>query len=525
MTTKRKMIQRTKSCRRSHTFSPPGVHRDESLILRRTRMRRWTKTRRNRKRSRLVAVLLARDRLPRLRVDRLLRKRRRWLISISTRWNPTRKRKKSRCRRRREERAGRRSPTTTIKKRRMRMRRRTNPSPPAVPLAPRRLPRLASSSKPTSSKHTSSAKPSSSRKTPFKPISSSKGKGKAKASLPIVSEDASSEDASSVKDDADEEEVNSTPTPTLRTRTPSTAHTSPSDDEEDVPSDTEQSPFNKEESPEPTSFLDPAPPASKKLLAPMPPLLLTERDEGPQWRLVIHKMALVDFKSYAGRQEIGPFHKSFSAIVGPNGSGKSNTIDALLFVFGYRATKMRQAKLSELIHNSARFKDLDSCSVEVHFREIMDIPDTDQYKIRPNSALVVARHAYKSEASKYTVDGKTSSYADVRTLLKGKGIDLDHNRFLILQGEVESIAQMKPKGTDTDPEGLLEYLEDIIGTNRFIEPLNEAQAKIDTLNDERTIKLNRLRCAPFFLPYHISYPMPMLFHAYVNRMLIRAVVH
>lgn len=84
---------------------------------------------------------------------------------------------------------------------------------------------------------------------------------------------------------------------------------------------------------------------------------------------------------------------------------------------------------------------------------------------------------------------------------------------------------MKPKGTDTDPEGLLEYLEDIIGTNRFIEPLNEAQAKIDTLNDERTIKLNRLRCAPFFLPYHISYPMPMLFHAYVNRMLIRAVVH
>lgn len=39
-------------------------------------------------------------------------------------------------------------------------------------------------------------------------------------------------------------------------------------------------------------------------------------------------------------------------MVGPNGSGKSNTIDALLFVFGYRATKMRQGKLSELIHNS-----------------------------------------------------------------------------------------------------------------------------------------------------------------------------
>jgi hypothetical protein len=65
--------------------------------------------------------------------------------------------------------------------------------------------------------------------------------------------------------------------------------------------------------------------------------------------------------------------QSFSAIVGPNGSGKSNTIDALLFVFGYRASKMRQGKLSELIHNSAQHPDLQECSVEVHFREIVDL--------------------------------------------------------------------------------------------------------------------------------------------------------
>ena len=66
-------------------------------------------------------------------------------------------------------------------------------------------------------------------------------------------------------------------------------------------------------------------------------------------------------------------HQSFSAIVGPNGSGKSNTIDALLFVFGYRASKMRQGKLSELIHNSDRYPDLQQCSVEIHFREIIDL--------------------------------------------------------------------------------------------------------------------------------------------------------
>lgn len=65
----------------------------------------------------------------------------------------------------------------------------------------------------------------------------------------------------------------------------------------------------------------------------------------PVARLVIHKIVLINFKSYAGVVEIGPFHSSFSAIVGPNGSGKSNTIDALLFVFGYRASKMRQGKV------------------------------------------------------------------------------------------------------------------------------------------------------------------------------------
>lgn len=34
---------------------------------------------------------------------------------------------------------------------------------------------------------------------------------------------------------------------------------------------------------------------------------------------------------------------------------------------------MRQGKLSELIHNSARYSDLSECSVEVHFREIVDL--------------------------------------------------------------------------------------------------------------------------------------------------------
>ncbi|PSR72085.1 hypothetical protein PHLCEN_2v12066, partial [Hermanssonia centrifuga] len=220
---------------------------------------------------------------------------------------------------------------------------------------------------------------------------------------------------------------------------------------------------------------------------------IVEEPQGPKARLVIHKMALVNFKSYAGRQEIGPFHKSFSAIVGPNGSGKSNTIDALLFVFGYRASKMRQGKLSELIHNSARYPDLDECSVEVHFREIVDMPGPDAFEVIPNSSLVVARTAYKNNSSKYTINGRQSNYKEVQALLKGRGIDLDHNRFLILQGEVESIAQMKPKAPSEHEDGLLEYLEDIIGTSRYKEPIEEALVEMEKYSEERMEKLNRLK--------------------------------
>ncbi|KAG9899609.1 structural maintenance of chromosome protein, partial [Aureobasidium melanogenum] len=67
---------------------------------------------------------------------------------------------------------------------------------------------------------------------------------------------------------------------------------------------------------------------------------VSQAPDEPRSRTVITHLVLKNFKSYAGRQEVGPFHASFSSVVGPNGSGKSNVIDSLLFVFGFRASKM-----------------------------------------------------------------------------------------------------------------------------------------------------------------------------------------
>ncbi|KAJ4142761.1 Structural maintenance of chromosomes protein 4 [Fusarium falciforme] len=215
-------------------------------------------------------------------------------------------------------------------------------------------------------------------------------------------------------------------------------------------------------------------------------------DTTPKARIVLTHLILNNFKSYAGRQEVGPFHASFSSVVGPNGSGKSNVIDSLLFVFGFRASKMRQGKISALIHNSAQHPNLEYCEVAVHFQEVMDQPGGG-HEVIPDSELIISRKAFRNNSSKYYINGKESNFTTVTTLLKDRGVDLDHKRFLILQGEVESIAQMKPKAANEHDDGLLEYLEDIIGTSKYKTPIEESAAEVETLNDVCMEKSGRVQ--------------------------------
>uniref|UniRef100_A0A182J7N8 Structural maintenance of chromosomes protein n=1 Tax=Anopheles atroparvus TaxID=41427 RepID=A0A182J7N8_ANOAO len=224
---------------------------------------------------------------------------------------------------------------------------------------------------------------------------------------------------------------------------------------------------------------------------PVPPYCSTEC-KGP--RLIIECISNYNFKSYAGHVMLGPFHQRFSSIIGPNGSGKSNVIDSMLFVFGYRAQKIRSKKLSVLLHNSSKYPNMNSCTVGVHFKQILD-RDDGTFDVVPNSGFVVARTAFRDNTSYYTIDNKRVHFKEVSKLLKQHGIDLDHNRFLILQGEVESIAMMKSKAQTENDCGLLEYLEDIVGTTRYKQPLLKINERVDALNEERTEKHNRCKLA------------------------------
>lgn len=225
-------------------------------------------------------------------------------------------------------------------------------------------------------------------------------------------------------------------------------------------------------------------------IPPPPPPAMASEAGAP--RLMITHIVNQNFKSYAGEKILGPFHKRFSCIIGPNGSGKSNVIDSMLFVFGYRAQKIRSKKLSVLIHNSDEHKDIQSCTVEVHFQKIID-KEGDDYDVLPNSNFYVSRTAYRDNTSVYHISGKKRTFKDVGNLLRSHGIDLDHNRFLILQGEVEQIAMMKPKGQTEHDEGMLEYLEDIIGCGRLNEPIKVLCRRVEILNEHRGEKLNRVK--------------------------------
>jgi len=217
-----------------------------------------------------------------------------------------------------------------------------------------------------------------------------------------------------------------------------------------------------------------------------------EKEKQKDTRIIIEKIELENFKSYGGVRTITPLHQRFNAVVGPNGSGKSNLMESLLFVFGKRANKMRLKKLNELIHNSTKLNNLRNARVTIFFKEIKDQGET--FLTVPNSHFVLSREVYRNGSSKYFFNNEELSFDRIAVILNSKGIDLKHNRFLILQGEVEQISMMKPKSNSQKGEtGLLEFLEDIIGTSRYVSLIDKLSTDIDELGEIKMQKGNRVR--------------------------------
>lgn len=117
----------------------------------------------------------------------------------------------------------------------------------------------------------------------------------------------------------------------------------------------------------------------------------------------------------------------------------------------------------------------------------------NKFEVISNSDFTIKRTAYKDNTSEYYINEQKVQYKEVASLLRENNVDLDHNRFLILQGEVEQISLLKPKAANEHDEGLLEYLEDIIGTIKYKPMLEEVNNEIEKVNEIRTEKSNRVQ--------------------------------
>ncbi|KJH48024.1 RecF/RecN/SMC protein [Dictyocaulus viviparus] len=147
---------------------------------------------------------------------------------------------------------------------------------------------------------------------------------------------------------------------------------------------------------------------------------------------VLHTLDLENFKSYRGKQVIGPF-KRFTAIVGPNGSGKSNLMDAISFVLGEKATSLRVKKLGDLIHGAPIGKPVSNrCSVTLNYKD-------DSGRMRSFSRSVT------NAGSEFRVDGKIVSVQQYNHEMETIQIFIKAKNFLVYQGQIESIAMKNPK--------------------------------------------------------------------------------
>jgi structural maintenance of chromosome 1 len=143
-----------------------------------------------------------------------------------------------------------------------------------------------------------------------------------------------------------------------------------------------------------------------------------------------------NFKSYAGKQTIGPF-RDFTSVIGPNGSGKSNLMDAISFVLGVQSRDLRSSQMKDLIFRPPgvlKKRQSLKAIVTLHFED----PDTQQ-------EITFGRAISPQGVGEYLVNGKTVTYAIYETKLSDIGVLVKARNFLVFQGDVESIARKSPR--------------------------------------------------------------------------------
>lgn len=209
----------------------------------------------------------------------------------------------------------------------------------------------------------------------------------------------------------------------------------------------------------------------------------------------IEELIIDGFKSYATRTVISDWDPQFNSITGLNGSGKSNILDAICFVLGISSmATVRASSLQDLIYKRGQ-AGITKASVTIVF----DNSDKSNCPIGfTNSPKIsVTRQIVLGGTSKYLINGHRAPQQSVLQLFQSVQLNINNPNFLIMQGKITKVLNMKPTE-------ILSLIEEAAGTKMFEDRKEKAERtmakKEGKLQENRTLlkeeiepKLEKLR--------------------------------
>ncbi|KAM4640379.1 structural maintenance of chromosomes protein 2 isoform 3-T18 [Amazona ochrocephala] len=174
--------------------------------------------------------------------------------------------------------------------------------------------------------------------------------------------------------------------------------------------------------------------------------------------MYIKSIVLDGFKSYAQRTEIQEFDPFFNAITGLNGSGKSNILDSICFLLGITSmSQVRASNLQDLVYKNGQ-AGVTKATVSITF-------DNSDKKASPlgfesSDEISVTRQVVIGGRNKYLINGVNVTSTRVQDLFCSIGLNINNPHFLIMQGQITKVLNMKP------PE-ILAMIEEAAGTRLY----------------------------------------------------------
>ncbi|KAI8927149.1 RecF/RecN/SMC [Entophlyctis helioformis] len=207
-----------------------------------------------------------------------------------------------------------------------------------------------------------------------------------------------------------------------------------------------------------------------------------------------------NFKSYKGRQSIGPFF-NFTAVIGPNGSGKSNLMDAISFVLGVKSAQLRSVQLRDLVYRptsgdrnadagTGTGTDADADADADAFGVDGPIPKTAHvtavYETSAKQQIRFTRTINANGTSDYRIGNTTVTYSKYLAALKKENILVKARNFLVFQGDVEAVASQSPKD-------LTRLIEQISGSLDLKEDYERLKAAMELATENSALTFNKKR--------------------------------